>query len=123
MVVFPIGHQIVPRFKDLTKEAASGALRLTQNTGQSAFFGEKYKLEKVCHSHPHTKIFVYRCFCYKMFEDDGSVIEGATTVTYSPRRNLLILNGMYCLSTKYDASPNSPDLVGIAATRLALCKL
>ena len=49
ILVFPLGYQLLQRFKDpVTQGAASGALRLTQNTGQSAFFGEKYKLDKVC---------------------------------------------------------------------------
>ena len=48
IAVFPFPYQLHPRFKDpVNQEAASGALRLTQNTGQSAFFGEKYKLDKV----------------------------------------------------------------------------
>ncbi|KAK7685311.1 hypothetical protein QCA50_011674 [Cerrena zonata] len=82
---FPRGHQLHPRFKDTISDAASGAFRLTQNTGQGAFFGEKYRLDR-------------------MFEDSGRVVEGATSVTYSSRRKLLIMHG-------------------ISATRLALCKV
>lgn len=72
---FPKGLNLLRRFKDLTIDVPSGAVRVTLNTGQSAFYGEKYKVEKV-------------------FEDDGHVVQGATTAVYSPDRKLLILTGI-----------------------------
>ena len=44
---FPRGLEAVKRYSDLTLKAASGAFRFTTNTGQSKFYGEKYKVDRV----------------------------------------------------------------------------
>jgi len=50
-------------------------LRLSINTGPNAFYGEKYKVEKV-------------------FEDDGKVMSGGTSASYDPERRKLYLSGI-----------------------------
>ncbi|KAG6820987.1 hypothetical protein H0H93_008616 [Arthromyces matolae] len=54
--------------------AASSALQMTINVSPSSFFGEKFSLRKV-------------------FEDDGNVASGATTVVHDSERDLLFLHG------------------------------
>ncbi|KAF8198076.1 hypothetical protein BJ912DRAFT_56680 [Pholiota molesta] len=51
------------------------ALRISINTGPNAFYGEKYKVEK-------------------MFEDDGKVMPGSTSVSYDSERKKLYLSGI-----------------------------
>ncbi|KAF8813942.1 serum paraoxonase/arylesterase [Phlegmacium glaucopus] len=51
------------------------AARISINTGPNAFYGEKYKLEKV-------------------FEDDGKIMSGATSAAYDSQRKRLFMNGV-----------------------------
>jgi len=60
---------------DPTKVAPSSALRITKNVGENAFFGEKLKVEKV-------------------FEDDGNMASGITSVVHDVRRKTLFLTGI-----------------------------
>jgi len=53
----------------------SSAIRLSLNKGQSQFYGEKYVIDKV-------------------FEDDGQVASGTTTVVYDTKRKKLYLHGI-----------------------------
>ncbi|KAI0063654.1 calcium-dependent phosphotriesterase [Artomyces pyxidatus] len=57
------------------KICPSSALRITRNGGHGAFFGEKFDVKKV-------------------FEDDGRVASGATTVAHDARRGVLYLTGV-----------------------------
>jgi len=61
---------------DPTKVAPSSALRITKNLGESAFFGEKLKVEKV-------------------FEDDGTFASAITSVVHDVRHNTLFLSGIF----------------------------
>jgi len=61
---------------DPTKVTPSSALRITKNVGVNAFFGEKLKVEKV-------------------FEDDGTIASGITSVVHDVRRNTLFLSGIF----------------------------
>lgn len=61
---------------DPAKVAPSSALRVTKNVGKSAYFGEKLKVEKV-------------------WEDDGTMASGTTSVVHDARRNILFLTGIY----------------------------
>ncbi|EMD37606.1 hypothetical protein CERSUDRAFT_154342 [Gelatoporia subvermispora B] len=72
---FPKALQIVARFSDLTKQAPAGAHRVTMNTDRSAYFGEKYKVDR-------------------MFEDDGTIVAGPTSVVHDARRGLLYMHGV-----------------------------
>jgi len=54
------------------------AARISINTGPNAFYGEKYKIEKV-------------------FEDDGKIMSGITSAVYDSRRKKLFMNGMSSL--------------------------
>jgi arylesterase/paraoxonase len=51
---------------------------VTLNTGRSAFFGEKFRIEKI-------------------FEDGGELASGMTTAAYDGERGRLVLSGE-CLS-------------------------
>ncbi|KII92103.1 hypothetical protein PLICRDRAFT_36894 [Plicaturopsis crispa FD-325 SS-3] len=62
-------------FPDPTVRCPSSAIRVSINTGPSSFYGEKYKVEKV-------------------FEDDGSLASGVTSVVHDARRGLLFLSGV-----------------------------
>jgi len=71
----PKGADTLKRMKDLSQRAASGVYRMTLNTGESAYFGEKFKLDIV-------------------FEDDGNVIDAVTTAVSIPEKDLLIMHGI-----------------------------
>jgi hypothetical protein len=51
------------------------ALKIYANTGPNSFYGEKYKVEKV-------------------FEDDGRIVSGSTSVVHDSERNLLFMHGI-----------------------------
>ncbi|KDQ53530.1 hypothetical protein JAAARDRAFT_61245 [Jaapia argillacea MUCL 33604] len=73
---FPDALQMVgEHFEDPTIPSPSSALAFSLNTGKDAYFGQKFKVEKV-------------------FEDDGNVASGTTTVVHDPRRGLLFLTGV-----------------------------
>ncbi|OCH86369.1 calcium-dependent phosphotriesterase [Obba rivulosa] len=72
---FPKALWILARFEDLTQQSPSSAHRVTLNTDKSAYFGEKYKVERV-------------------FEDEGSIVAGATSVVHDTRRGLLYMHGV-----------------------------
>ncbi|KAG6813313.1 hypothetical protein H0H92_012126 [Tricholoma furcatifolium] len=62
-------------FRNFSIPAPSSALRASINTGPSSFYGEKYKLDTV-------------------FEDDGNVASGTTSVVYDAERHRLFLHGL-----------------------------
>ncbi|THH04497.1 hypothetical protein EW145_g5482 [Phellinidium pouzarii] len=62
-------------FSDPSIACPSSALRITLNDGKSQYFGEKFKVEK-------------------MFEDDGQVASGTTSVAYDLQRKKLYLHGI-----------------------------
>ncbi|TFK44268.1 serum paraoxonase/arylesterase [Crucibulum laeve] len=66
---------VFKHFSDPSIPAPSSALRFSINTGKDAFYGEKYKVEKV-------------------FEDDGSVASGITSVAYDAERKRLFMHGL-----------------------------
>ncbi|PFH49773.1 hypothetical protein AMATHDRAFT_4627 [Amanita thiersii Skay4041] len=66
---------IFKHFADPSHPAPSSALRFTINTGPAAFYGEKYKIDKI-------------------FEDDGSLASGVTSVAYDAERKKLFLHGL-----------------------------
>jgi hypothetical protein len=65
---------VYAHFRDPQVPSASTALRITLNTGRSAFFGEKYKV-------------------LPALEDDGTRVSGSTTATYDARRGRLFMSG------------------------------
>lgn len=73
---FPQLQDVAKRhFLNSTIPGASTALRIKLNTGRSAFFGEKYKVDKV-------------------IESDGvEVASGTTTVVYDAERGRLFFSG------------------------------
>jgi len=62
-------------FADPSVLAPASALCFSINTGPNAFYGEKYKVDKV-------------------FEDDGNVASGITSVAYDTQRKRLFLHGI-----------------------------
>ncbi|KAJ3934717.1 MAG: hypothetical protein NXY57DRAFT_629154 [Lentinula lateritia] len=52
------------------------AWTFSKNTGQGSFYGEKYKVQKI-------------------FEDDGSIASGATTVVHDAERGRLFMHGVF----------------------------
>ncbi|KAI0000399.1 hypothetical protein BJV77DRAFT_385940 [Russula vinacea] len=73
---FPDGMAFISAYHNSEKVAPSSALRITKNSGNKAFFGEKLKVEKV-------------------FEDDGTHASAITSVVHDARRNLLFLSGVF----------------------------
>ncbi|KZW00280.1 calcium-dependent phosphotriesterase [Exidia glandulosa HHB12029] len=53
----------------------SAVLKISLNTDESAYYGQKYKIEKI-------------------FEDDGKVANGVTTAAYDKERNKLYMHGI-----------------------------
>ncbi|PAV18920.1 serum paraoxonase arylesterase [Pyrrhoderma noxium] len=62
-------------FANPSINTASSALRITPNDGAGSYFGEKYKIERV-------------------FEDDGTLASGTTSVAYDVKRKKLYLHGI-----------------------------
>ena len=80
-------------------QSPSAAFALTVNTGLESYYGAKYKVKRV-------------------FEDDGSLMTGVTTVAYDALRTKLFMHGVYfqhLLSSRPDVFP------GIAASQLLVC--
>ncbi|TFK25229.1 calcium-dependent phosphotriesterase [Coprinopsis marcescibilis] len=73
---FPKGFDLLKHFTDPTGvKSATSVVRFSINTGPGSFYGEKYRIEKV-------------------FEDNGDIASGTTTVAYDTERNLLFLTGL-----------------------------
>lgn len=66
---------IQEHFKNPDILSPSNAFRFSINTGPGAFYGEKYKVDRV-------------------FEDDGTIASGTTSAVYDADRNLLFLHGI-----------------------------
>ncbi|KAL0956031.1 hypothetical protein HGRIS_002204 [Hohenbuehelia grisea] len=66
---------VFTHFQNPSIPAPSAGLRITLNFGPGSFYGEKYKVDKV-------------------FEDDGTLASGVTTVVYDSQRKRLFLNGL-----------------------------
>ncbi|RDB16671.1 Serum paraoxonase/arylesterase 2 [Hypsizygus marmoreus] len=66
---------LMKHFANPSISAPSSALRISLNTGPSSFYGEKYKIEKV-------------------FEDDGNIASGSTSVVHDAERGRLFLHGL-----------------------------
>ncbi|KAK2464159.1 hypothetical protein APHAL10511_003616 [Amanita phalloides] len=66
---------VFKHFADPSIPSPSSALRITINTGPQAFYGEKYRVDKV-------------------FEDDGSLASGITSAAYDAERHRLYLHGL-----------------------------
>ncbi|KAF8891635.1 hypothetical protein BD779DRAFT_1512224 [Infundibulicybe gibba] len=62
-------------FNNPSIPSPSSALRISINTGPASFYGEKYRVDKV-------------------FEDDGSLASGITSVVHDARRKRLFLHGL-----------------------------
>jgi arylesterase/paraoxonase len=71
----------------------STAARISINTGPNAFYGEKYKVEKVMTSFTGG-LFLTLTFLLKVFEDDGKIMSGITSAVYDSKRKILFMNGM-----------------------------
>ncbi|KAF8585903.1 serum paraoxonase/arylesterase [Ramaria rubella] len=73
---------------DPTKTSPSAVLRLSRNTGSGQFYGEKFKVEKVCRL---VIIFL------TIFQDNGKVVSTVTTAIWDVKQKVLYLTGMYCV--------------------------
>lgn len=60
------------------------------------FYGNKYKVEKVSVIIAATQQ-CFQFFTRQLFEDNGSIASGITSVAYDADRRLLFLNGLYLL--------------------------
>lgn len=69
----------------------SSAIRLSLNKGQSQFYGEKYAIEKVSHFPSYEAGLIF----FQVFEDDGEIASGTTTVVYDVKRKKLYLHGQF----------------------------
>lgn len=83
--------------------AQSAVYNVSLNTGRDAYFGEKYAIRKV-------------------FEDDGTVVNGITTAAYDPTRKLLYVTGMSLGNNPNERIP--PDATaGLLAEAVAVCPM
>jgi len=73
----------------------SVAARISINTGPNAFYGEKYKVEKVKTSfiEDFTPLPALLTSLLKVFEDDGKIMSGITSAVYDSKRKKLFMNG------------------------------
>ena len=62
-------------FADGESRAASSAFRISKNTGTGAFFGERYTVSK-------------------MFQNNGTLASGSTSVVYDKEREIMYLSGV-----------------------------
>ena len=69
-------HLANVHFETPSINTPSSALRITLNEGEGAYFGEKYKVERV-------------------FEDAGEIASGSTSVAYDVKRKKLYLHGLF----------------------------
>ena len=69
-------HLVDTHFETPSIHTPSSALRITLNKGEGSYFGEKYKVERV-------------------FEDDGKIASGSTSVAYDAKRKKLYLHGTW----------------------------
>jgi len=72
---FPKAFSFLKHSDDPTLLSPSSAFKFSINTGPAAFYGEKFKVEKV-------------------FEDDGTMVSGATTVVHDSERGRLFFHGL-----------------------------
>jgi len=72
---FPKGLDMRKHMKNPSLRSPATAFKVSTNTGPNSFYGEKYKVEKV-------------------FEDDGAMVSGATTVVHDSERGLLFMHGI-----------------------------
>ncbi|KAF8664369.1 hypothetical protein AX16_000741 [Volvariella volvacea WC 439] len=72
---FPRLLDIFRHISNSSSLVATSALRISANTGHSAYFGEKYVVDKV-------------------FEDDGTIVSGGTSVVHDARRHILYFHGL-----------------------------
>ncbi|EIN11802.1 serum paraoxonase/arylesterase [Punctularia strigosozonata HHB-11173 SS5] len=78
---------VFKHFEDPSIIAPSSALRISLNTGRDAYFGEKYKIEK-------GSFFTALLTFLQIFEDDGELAPGVTSVAYDVDRKQLFLHGL-----------------------------
>ena len=83
--------------------APSSALCITINTGPQAFYGEKFKIDKV-------------------FEDDGSLASGTTSAAYDSERHRLFLHGNSQSQTLLSMLITN-SLQGLASPHLTVCNI
>jgi len=72
---FPKLLSLISHMRDPSLLSPSSAFKFSSNTGPAAFYGTKFKVEKV-------------------FEDDGTLVSGATTVVHDSRRGHLYFHGL-----------------------------
>jgi len=71
----PRALALLRHMKDPSSPSPSTAFRLSINTGPNSFYGEKYRVQKV-------------------FEDDGSLMSGISSVVYDSKRKKLFMHGV-----------------------------
>jgi arylesterase / paraoxonase len=80
----------------------SAAFRLTANTGQDMFYGNKYLLDIVGHfflfycivfSGAHGAWMLHFQLASQPFQDDGKLASGATTIVHDAERKRLFMLG------------------------------
>lgn len=94
--------QTVDHINNPSLIAPSSALRMSINTGESSFFGEKYLVEKVSIQWVLNQRRVSSWSYFQVFEDDGNFVSGTTAVVHDARRGRLFMHGTYA-NTKFHA--------------------
>jgi hypothetical protein len=109
---------VYEHFANPTKVASpSTAFRFSINTGPNSFYGQKFKIDRVCersstlfpllapilHGGQAAVLHIVLCVnppgCLpsfqltQVFEDDGSLASGVTSVAYDTERNRLFMHG------------------------------
>ncbi|KAE9403564.1 serum paraoxonase/arylesterase [Gymnopus androsaceus JB14] len=72
---FPKSLAVIEHMKNSSYLSPVSALKIYANSGSNLIYGEKHKVEKV-------------------FEDDGRIVSGSTSVVHDSERNLLFMHGV-----------------------------
>jgi hypothetical protein len=89
---FPKALDVYKSAKDISVTSPVSVHRISINTGHDSYFGEKYKVEKVCfYNHRLLRTSSSQCLflCIdKIFEEDGSFLGSAATIAAMHQDNL-----------------------------------
>ena len=125
MVGLPQALTAVAHMRNPSLLSPSIAARISINTGPNAFYGEKYKVEKVMTSFT-SGLFstLYVAHLLKVFEDDGKIMSGITSAVYDSKRRKLFMNGMSFFQPQSRiARYNLLSILGVASPQLVVCSI
>lgn len=87
---------ITTGFDDISSRTPSAVIRVSRNTDEGQFYGEKYKIEKVDMFLMNSELFSLMSLPRQIFQDDGNIASGTTTAVWVPKEEALYLTGEFC---------------------------